>query len=75
MIAIAKLVYAYSGSKELHFPDFNVGQGQQCLLLGESGSGKTTLLKGVGESLTAFVMYLPNAVAHTPLNDENDVRF
>jgi putative ABC transport system ATP-binding protein len=48
MIEIANLVYAYGGGKALHFPDFTVGQGGQCLLLGESGSGKTTLLHLVG---------------------------
>jgi putative ABC transport system ATP-binding protein len=48
MIEVSNLSYQYPSGKLLHFPDFKLGQGAHCLLLGDSGSGKTTLLHLIG---------------------------
>src|SRR6187401_2037165 len=48
MIAVQQLAYAYAPGKTIRFPDFNITEGEQCLLLGESGGGKTTLLHLIG---------------------------
>ena len=45
MIDTADLTFQYtSRTPLLRFPDWQVPQGEHCLLLGNSGSGKTTLL-------------------------------
>lgn len=48
MILVQHLTYTYDEGKIIHFPDFAVNTGDQCLLLGESGRGKTTLLHLLG---------------------------
>lgn len=48
MIHVKELTYRYDDGKVLTFPDFSVGRGETCLLLGNSGSGKTTLLHIIG---------------------------
>ena len=48
MVAIKGLAYSYNNGKKISFKDFDVGKGEQWLLLGESGSGKTTLLHLLG---------------------------
>jgi ABC-type lipoprotein export system ATPase subunit len=53
MIRIINLSYAYTQNKKILFPDFEIAQGEPCLLLGESGSGKTTLLHLLGGLLKA----------------------
>lgn len=44
MLKCLNLSYAYSGSETIHFPDFEVANGQAICLLGSSGKGKSTLL-------------------------------
>ncbi|MHA4740386.1 ABC transporter ATP-binding protein [Dyadobacter sp. MSC1_007] len=44
MLRTTHLTKIFANGAALHFPDWNVGDGEQWLLLGESGSGKTTLL-------------------------------
>lgn len=44
MLQTTHLTKIFANGATLHFPDWNVGVGEQWLLLGESGSGKTTLL-------------------------------
>lgn len=48
MLQTSCLVKTFANGTRLHFPDWNVGKGEQWLLLGESGSGKTTLLHMLG---------------------------
>ena len=48
MISTKDLSYSYSGSTQLHFPDWTIRQTEPALLLGRSGSGKTTLLHLMG---------------------------
>jgi ABC-type lipoprotein export system ATPase subunit len=48
MIQVRDLSYQYKANNVLRFPDFTLGKGEHCLLLGESGSGKTTLLHLLG---------------------------
>ena len=48
MISVKNLSYQYPTGRKLSFPDFELQQGNHCLLLGESGSGKTTLLHLLG---------------------------
>jgi ABC-type lipoprotein export system ATPase subunit len=54
MISTTNLFYQYANNNTIRFPDFTIGQGQQCLLLGESGSGKTTLLHLMGGLLRGY---------------------
>ena len=42
------LSYTFDTGFNLDYPDLNIAQGDQCLILGESGSGKTTLLHMIG---------------------------
>lgn len=44
MLHIQNLQHLYQNKKVLEINDWQVSQGEQCLLLGDSGSGKTTLL-------------------------------
>ena len=44
MIEIKELSASYDNRKFLQFPDWNLKQGETCLMLGPSGSGKSTLL-------------------------------
>lgn len=44
MLSTSNLGYQYPNSKMLHFPDMELGDNENCLILGESGCGKTTLL-------------------------------
>lgn len=45
MIRLKDVIFHYnSASHPFQFPDWNVEQGEHCLILGSSGSGKTTLL-------------------------------
>ncbi|MDF9798474.1 putative ABC transport system ATP-binding protein [Catalinimonas alkaloidigena] len=45
MISIQQLTFQYNAhSHPIHFPDWQVAQGEHALILGSSGSGKTTLL-------------------------------
>lgn len=49
MIKTRGLRYTYpSSSREIHFEDISLREGEHVLLLGESGSGKTTLLHLLG---------------------------
>ncbi|MGN7885712.1 ABC transporter ATP-binding protein [Dyadobacter endophyticus] len=48
MLQTSLLTKTFANGTTLHFPDWNVGKGEQWLLLGESGSGKTTLLHMLG---------------------------
>jgi putative ABC transport system ATP-binding protein len=48
MLQITALAKTFPNGTSLRFPDWNVGRGEQWLLLGESGSGKTTLLHILG---------------------------
>lgn len=48
MIVVSSLDHRYDSDNALSFPDFQVGKGEACLLLGNSGSGKTTLLHLMG---------------------------
>ncbi|WP_207426074.1 ABC transporter ATP-binding protein [Pedobacter sp. SYSU D00535] len=44
MIRISSVSHHYNNSVSFNFPDWNIGRGEQWVLLGESGKGKTTLL-------------------------------
>lgn len=44
MISLKSVSHRYANGKIIGFKDWNIGQGEQWLLLGDSGSGKTTLL-------------------------------
>jgi putative ABC transport system ATP-binding protein len=44
MIRLQGLAHRYGGATVLSLPEWNVGTGEQWLVLGRSGSGKTTLL-------------------------------
>ncbi|RZL48703.1 MAG: ABC transporter ATP-binding protein [Pedobacter sp.] len=44
MISIKSVSHNYNNTQQLSFKDWEINNGEQCLLLGESGSGKTTLL-------------------------------
>ena len=44
MISIKSVSHQYTGGHSISFKDWQIGHGEQWLLLGESGSGKTTLL-------------------------------
>ncbi|MFC1224928.1 ABC transporter ATP-binding protein [Pedobacter sp. BG31] len=44
MIRISSLVHVYDQGRSLKFPDWEIGDMEQWLLLGASGSGKSTLL-------------------------------
>lgn len=44
MITTSNLMYKYSGSAPITFPDIKVASGHALLICGESGCGKTTLL-------------------------------
>lgn len=48
MIQTKNLVYSYSGSESIHFPDIHCDAGEILLVLGSSGVGKTTLLHLLG---------------------------
>lgn len=48
MLQTSLLTKNFANGATLRFPDWNVGKGEQWLLLGESGSGKTTLLHMLG---------------------------
>lgn len=48
MLQTSLLTKNFANGATLRFPDWNVGEGEQWLLLGESGSGKTTLLHMLG---------------------------
>lgn len=48
MVSVSSLSYQYASGEALFFPDFEIGKGRSCLLLGNSGSGKTTLLHLMG---------------------------
>lgn len=48
MVSVSSLSYQYPSGEALFFPDFEIGKGRSCLLLGNSGSGKTTLLHLMG---------------------------
>ena len=54
MIAATDLSYSYNKVTTIRFPDFSIGKGEHCLLLGESGSGKTTLLHLTGGLLRGY---------------------
>jgi ABC-type lipoprotein export system ATPase subunit len=54
MITVSKLSFSYPAQSRISFPDFTVGKGEHCLLLGESGSGKTTLLHLMGGLLRGY---------------------
>lgn len=53
MISSSKLSYGYPGASPILFPDLNIQNSEQYLLLGQSGSGKTTLLHLLGGLLKA----------------------
>lgn len=44
MIAVRGLAHRYGEVEALRLPEWNVAQGEHCLVLGVSGCGKTTLL-------------------------------
>lgn len=48
MIQISNLKHTYSPTVQFGFPDFDLAQGGELLLLGQSGVGKTTLLHLLG---------------------------
>lgn len=48
MLQTSLLTKTFPNGTSLRFPDWQVGRGEQWLLLGESGSGKTTLLHMLG---------------------------
>lgn len=54
MIQVSNLTFSYTPDRSISFPDFSLGQGEHCLLLGESGSGKTTLLHLLGGLLRGY---------------------
>lgn len=54
MVEVSGLSYVYNPKTVLRFPDFQVSNGEHCLLLGESGSGKTTLLHLLGGLLRGY---------------------
>ncbi len=45
------LIHRYSSDSVIHYPDWQVGQGEHWLLTGPSGAGKTTLLHLLGALL------------------------
>jgi putative ABC transport system ATP-binding protein len=52
MFSIKQLRHQYPGAQqEIVFPDWQLAQGEHCVLIGPSGSGKTTLLSIVGGML------------------------
>lgn len=46
------LLFSYPASRTFHFPDLQIGQREQWLILGRSGCGKTTLLHLLAGLLT-----------------------
>ena len=44
MITTLNLTKSYDGSTSLSFPDVEMSEGEQAVLVGESGTGKTTFL-------------------------------
>ncbi|MEJ7558321.1 MAG: ATP-binding cassette domain-containing protein [Pedobacter sp.] len=44
MITLKSIFHSYTADKVISFKDWEIGTGEQWLLLGSSGSGKTTLL-------------------------------
>ena len=54
MVTVSSLSFSYAGISSIPFPDFEVGDGEHALLLGESGSGKTTLLHLLGGLLREY---------------------
>ena len=44
MLKVENIEFFYTNEKKFDFPNFELKQGEQSLLIGESGSGKTTLL-------------------------------
>ena len=44
MLSVRGLTFSYTGGQPFTFPDFEVAEGGQLLILGQSGVGKTTLL-------------------------------
>jgi putative ABC transport system ATP-binding protein len=44
MISVRGLAHRYGSTEVLRLPEWNVAQGERCLVLGPSGCGKTTLL-------------------------------
>lgn len=54
MINVTGLSFAYTSERSISFPDIQLAQGEQGLLLGESGSGKTTLLHLLGGLLRGY---------------------
>ncbi|MFP5470919.1 MAG: ABC transporter ATP-binding protein [Bacteroidia bacterium] len=44
MLKVENIAFSYSQETSFDFPNFELKQGEQSLLIGESGSGKTTLL-------------------------------
>jgi ABC-type lipoprotein export system ATPase subunit len=54
MVTVKNLAFTYGGQASIRFPDFELGKGEHCLLLGESGSGKTTLLHVLGGLLRGY---------------------
>jgi ABC-type lipoprotein export system ATPase subunit len=54
MVTVKNLSFTYKNQTAIRFPDFDLGMGEHCLLLGESGSGKTTLLHALGGLLRGY---------------------
>lgn len=54
MLEVKNVSYTYKKGNTISFPDFEIGAGEHCLLLGESGSGKTTLLHLLGGLLRNY---------------------
>jgi putative ABC transport system ATP-binding protein len=54
MVAVKNLSFSYPHAKPILFPDFELGNGEHVLLLGDSGSGKTTLLHILGGLLRGY---------------------
>jgi len=48
MIKLSDLKHSYGGSALIHYPDWEVADGEHSLILGNSGCGKTTLLHLIG---------------------------